>query len=116
MILYHMSPAKNLDSIMENGIRKGSMGCVFACDNPGDCLKFAITHFVDNAVIFAFFAKKQDVVESFDHNITYFQCKCYSVLKDVNPSKIINYTLYDVEELIRKIQNEIDSENKTVDK
>lgn len=109
MILYHMSPAENLESIMDQGIKRGSMKCIFACKDPGDCLKFAVAHFVDNAVVFAFSAKKECVTESFDHNPHLFQCRCYAVTKDVPPDKIIDYTLYDVGSIVRSIEEEIDS-------
>ena len=111
MILYHMSPAINLEKIMDQGIKRGSMNCIFACGNPADCLKFAVAHFVSNAVIFGFFVPNEYVTESFDHNPVYFQCKCYAISKDIPPSKIFNYTLYDIDEMVSQIEEEMANGN-----
>lgn len=94
MKYYHATPFNNLNSILEQGLHRSIDGVVYLCEKPEDCLKFAGVHLIQHVLLCEVNIPASWVVETFDHNITFFKCRYYGSTKDIPISRITNYTEY----------------------
>ena len=95
--MYHATPYKNLNSILDNGIKLGSDNLIYLCKNPKDSVKFlAIRGFKDILVVEVKVPKKLEntIIETFDHSEKFFQCRSFASEIDIGTDSISKYTRY----------------------
>ena len=91
---YHATDYKNLDSIMNEGLRLSCDGVVYLCKKPEDCLKFAVVHCVRQILVIEVEIDDKDVVETFDHSEAFFKCRCYGSTKAIPVKNFTNMKVY----------------------
>ena len=96
MKYYHATDFDNYKSILKHGIRIGVDHLVYLCTSAFDALKFAAVHMVEKALVIEVELDEKDVIETFDHSESFFQCKCYGYNKNIAYDKMINFTVYNL--------------------
>ena len=88
MLLWHATPYSNLTSIVDNGLIT-SNGKIFFADKVESAVLFVYMKGEKHIVAFPVDFTEEEVKESFDHNIDFFKCRCFSVTNNIPYSRII---------------------------
>ena len=88
MLLWHASPYSNLGSIIKNGLIT-NLGYIFFADRLESAALFVYMKGEKHIVVFPVEFTEEEVEESFDHNIDFFECRCFYVTKNIPYSRII---------------------------
>jgi RNA:NAD 2'-phosphotransferase (TPT1/KptA family) len=92
--LYHSTLKKNLDSILENGLKTGCDGVIYFADSVQNALKFPIIRGkkVEDLIVIEIDTEsieKSKLDYSYDHSEAFFKCKAY-IYPEVIPAETIN--------------------------
>lgn len=94
---YHATNFSNLASILNSGIELRNVEqCVYLCEKPEDCLKFAILHDELDILVCKCVCDKKDIIEAFDHDEYFFKCRCFASIKPIPEKDIVSYTRYNI--------------------
>ena len=93
---YHATPFINLDSILENGIRRSMEGIVYLTTEPEDAVKFVAIRGCKDILVCQVGIEEDLVEESFDHNEGFFKCRAYVYPQDILPIEIEEFLRYKV--------------------
>lgn len=96
MKYYHATDARNLSSILDEGIKPGIDGAVYLTTTPQDALKFMVIRGTVDIVVFEVNLLRKWVEESFDHNANFFKCKAYYYDGTISAEKITDAWKYDL--------------------
>lgn len=88
MLLWHATPYSNLKSIVKLGLLTSS-GKIFFADRVDSAVLFVYMKGEKHIVAFPVEFTDEEVMESFDHNVDVFRCRCFSVTKNIPYSRII---------------------------
>lgn len=88
MTLYHATSYDNLDSIIDNGIRKSAEGIVYLADSFENAAKFLWVRMIPDIIVFKVEVDEDKVEEQFDHNYNFFKCRAYGYKGDIGTSMI----------------------------
>lgn len=91
---YHATSIKNLESIIEHGIKPGYDGIVYLAETKEDALKFTCLRITGDILIFEVKLPEDKVFETFDHSYNFFKCKSFGYAKTIPFKAIINITKY----------------------
>lgn len=108
MKYYHATPYENLDSIIDNGLKRGMDNVIYLADNPKSAALFVALRGCRDILVVEVKLPKSKVSESFDHCENFFKCKAFTYNKDIKFEKLTNFTRYD---LNKGNQNGISKEN-----
>lgn len=93
---YHATEYENLYKCMRDGIKAGPDGLVYMCEKEEECVRFLFIRGVSHVVTFRIEVEEPDkVIETFDHNFDFFQCRCFGFLGDIPASWIEPSSTYD---------------------
>ena len=87
---YHATPLRNLNSILSSGeIRKGCDGLVYLAESEQDALKFIAIRCFDEIVVLEIeVPDEQQVIETFDHSYSFFQCRAFAYPENISTNCI----------------------------
>lgn len=91
---FHATSIKNLESIIEHGIKPGCDGIVYLAETKEDALKFTCLRITNDILIFELKLQEDKVFETFDHSYNFFKCKSFGYAKTIPYKAIINATKY----------------------
>lgn len=93
---YHATTAASMTAIRKDGVlRAGSFGEVFLCREPLDACKFLVIRGLRSMEVIEVELDEAEVMESFDHNESFFGCKAYIHLGDIHLRGGERITQYD---------------------
>lgn len=78
----------------EDVIKAGIDGGVYLCDTAKDACKFLDIRGVKRVYVFEVEVNESQMVESFDHNESYFGCKAYLYLEDIPYSQVTQVLVF----------------------
>lgn len=88
MLMYHMTQAQNIESIVKRGIRP-NFGEVYICKSPEDCVKMMGVRMMAQGgtwYCLAVSVRESEIKESFDHDPRFFGgAKSYVVNRTLWP-------------------------------
>lgn len=94
---YHATDFDNLVSILDKGIElRNAEKLVYLCEKPEDCLKFAKVYGKTEVLVLTVEVEEDDVIETFDHNERFFQCRCFGSTKAIPLSRITEWMKYTI--------------------
>lgn len=74
---YHATPFENLESIMDQGIRKSRDGVVYLTEKPEEATRFVVIRGYVDILVCEVQVKEDLVEETFDHSEVFFKCRAY---------------------------------------
>ena len=95
---YHATSYDNLSSIMSNGLKTSMEGIVYMTENPTDAVKFVALRSIPKILVVEIKTLKKheyDIIETTDHNYSFFGCESYGYVGHIDSSMITNYLLFD---------------------
>ena len=92
---YHATPLENLESIMDQGIRKGYDGVVYLTEKPDEAARFVAIRGCMKILVLGVELEEDLVNESFDHSQAFFKCKAYSYSDDIPADEITEFRKYE---------------------
>jgi len=93
---YHATPYENLESIMDQGILRGSDGVVYLTERPEDAAKFVAIRGCRKILVLGIEIYEDMVEESFDHSQAFFRCKAYTYSDDIPADEITEFLKYEL--------------------
>lgn len=93
---YHATPFENLESIVDQGIRKGCDGVVYLTENSGDAAKFLVIRGCKKILIIGVNLEEDLVAESFDHSEAFFKCKAYMYFENIPLNCFISIQTFEI--------------------
>lgn len=97
--LYHATYYSNLGSILLNGLKKSMDGYVYLTEQPNQAASFLAIRGVRKILIAKVKIYKKDecnIVETFDHSEKFFKFRCYGYKGDIDVTKIVSYSEYNL--------------------
>lgn len=97
--LYHATPISNMLSILHEGIRTGCDGVVYLAETKDDAMRFVVLHTSEPIIVFEVSVSTEDeknIEESFDHSLTFFQCRAFLSTVPISPDRITAAWQYDI--------------------
>ena len=92
---YHATPFENLNSIVENGIKRSKYdGLVYITEKPEEAARFIAIRLCKEILVCEVQVEEDLVEETFDHNERFFKCRAYGYRGDIEPDAITNYIKY----------------------
>ena len=91
---YHATPFENLESILDQGIRKSRDGVVYLTEKPEEATRFVVIRGYVDILVCEVKIDEDMVEETFDHSEVFFKCRAYGCSKDITPNEITNYFKY----------------------
>ena len=92
---YHATPFENLESIMDQGIRRGCDGVVYLTERPEEAARFVAIRGYMKILVVGAEIEENEVEESFDHSETFFGCKAYMYKGDIPADEITEFLKYE---------------------
>lgn len=92
---YHATSAENLESILDQGIRKGCDNVVYLCEKSEEAARFPAIRGINPIIVFGVNVEESMVEESFDHNERFFGCKAYTYPDDIDRDDIVEAFKYE---------------------
>ena len=93
---YHATPLENLESIMDQGIRKGYDGVVYLTEKPDEAARFVVIRGCKKILVLGIELEEDLVNESFDHSEVFFRCKAYMYPEDIPADEIVEFMRYEL--------------------
>ncbi|WP_458458163.1 hypothetical protein [Pseudobutyrivibrio sp.] len=94
-LLYHGSPSKNRESILEKGLLPNeTFGEIYLCESPENVKSFMNLHGIGSYDIFVVNARnlpKKEFRLSSDHDENYMKCKAFSFYDKIPPNLVKIY-------------------------
>ena len=95
---YHATPFENLESIMDQGIRKGCDGVVYLTEKPEEAVRFLAIRGIRKILVLGVDLEEDMVSESFDHNEAFFKCKAFMYPENILFDYLVSASTYDLDE------------------
>lgn len=95
---YHATPFENLNSIMNQGIRKGCDGVVYLTEKPEEAVRFVAIRGCRKILVLGVDLEDDMVSESFDHSQAFFQCRAFAYPEDILFDYLVSASTYDLDE------------------
>lgn len=92
---YHATSMENLESILDQGIRRGCDNVVYLCERPEEAARFPAIHGINPIIVFGVNVEDDLVTESFDHSERFFKCKAYMYPDDIDANDIVEALKYE---------------------
>lgn len=92
---YHATPFENLESIMDQGIRKGCDGVVYLTERPEEAVRFVAIRGYMKILVLGVDIEEDMVTESFDHSQVFFKCRAYMYPEDISSNEIREIYTYE---------------------
>lgn len=93
---YHATLFENLESIMDQGIRKGYDGVVYLTEKPEEAVRFIAIRGYEKILVLGVELEEDLVNESFDHSEAFFKCKAYTYHEDIPADEITEFMRYEL--------------------
>lgn len=93
---YHATSIKNLESMIENGIKPGIDGIVYLAESEQDALKFISIRCFDDILVLEVKLPKEKVFETFDHSYAFFKCKAFGYPENIPIEFVTKATKYEM--------------------
>jgi len=97
---YHACKPSTWDKICDSGyVKKSWDGCVYLCTAPDDAARFVALRLLgtdENVIYVLEFDYLDDglIEEVFDHNESFWKCRCWGYFDDIPTSEISNVYEY----------------------
>ena len=95
---YHATPFENLNSIMNQGIRKGCDGVVYLTEKPEEAARFVAIRGYRKILVLGVELDDEMVSESFDHSEAFFKCKAFTYPENILFDYLVSAATYDLDE------------------
>ena len=92
---YHATPFENLNSIMNQGIRKGCDGVVYLTEHPEEAARFVAIRGCMKILVLGMELEESMVTESFDHSEVFFRCRAYTYPENIPADEITEFRTYE---------------------
>ena len=92
---YHATPYENLESIMDQGIRKGYDGVVYLTEKHDEAARFVAIRGCKKILVLGIELEEDLVSESFDHSEAFFRCKAYMYPENIPANEITEFKRYE---------------------
>ena len=92
---YHATPYENLESIMDQGIRKGCDGVVYLTEKPEEAARFVAIRGSMKILVLGIELEEDMVTESFDHSFLFFKCRAFTYPEDIPADEITEFLKYE---------------------
>ena len=92
---YHATPFENLESIIDQGIRKGYDGVIYLAEKPEEAARFVAIRGCRKMLVLGIELEEDLVNESFDHSQAFFKCKAYYYSDDIPVDEITEFLTYE---------------------
>ena len=92
---YHATPLENLESIMDQGIRRGCDGVIYLTQEPYEAARFVAIRGYTKILVVGIELEQHMITESFDHNESFFKCKAYTYPDDIPADEITEFLKYE---------------------
>ncbi len=88
---YHATPYENLESILENGIKRGVDGVVYLTEGRDEAMRFLLIRGYRDILTVEVLIDSENVDEMFDHNPNFFKCRAFGYKGDIKPDELMNF-------------------------
>lgn len=92
---YHATPYENLESIMDQGLRKGCDGVVYLTEKPEEAARFVAIRGCRKILVVGVEIDDGLIEESFDHNQAFFGCRAFMFEGDIPADEITEFIKYE---------------------
>jgi len=87
---FHATPMKNLDSILESGVKVGCDGITYLAETKEEAYRFVALRCFEDILVVEVELDENKVEETFDHNPNFFKCKAFGYPELITPDEITN--------------------------
>lgn len=88
---YHATPYENLESILENGIKRGVDGVVYLTEGRDEAMRFLLIRGYRDILTVEVLIDSENVDEMFDHNPNFFKCRAFGYKGDIKSNELMNF-------------------------
>lgn len=88
---YHATPYENLESILENGIKRGVDGVVYLTKGQYEAMRFLLIRGYRDILTIEVLIDSENVDEMFDHNPNFFKCRAFGYNGDIKPDELMKF-------------------------
>lgn len=96
---YHATPYENLESILDQGILRGSDGVVYLTEQPDEAARFVAIRGYKKILVLGVEMEENLIEESFDHSQLFFKCRAYMFQGDIPADEITEFLSYDLNKI-----------------
>lgn len=89
---YHATPMRNLDSILDEGIKVGYDKITYLAETKDEAYRFIVLRCLnEDILVIEVELDENKVEETFDHNFNFWKCKAFGYADTITPDKMTNF-------------------------
>lgn len=86
---YHATDFRNLNSIINEGIKPSCDGVVYLAETIEDARKFVALRFYKEVLVVEVELEESKVEETFDHNQAFFKCRAFGCSETIQLDSMV---------------------------